>query len=311
MNRVSIVIPTYNRVRLLHGLLDNLERLVIPENTDLEIIVVDNNSTDSTRDVVEEIRRKSRRAVRYILEKERGSSHARNGGIREAKGEIIAFLDDDETANADWLCEIMEAFGRFKCQGVAGKLIPKWTESPPEWYTTEGPYRIVGATSGHNRGDKYLEYTVDTLLPGTGNLAVRKECFEKHGLFRTDLGPRGEDYSLGEDKEFCIRLIQAGEKLIYAPNAVVYNTVHEDRVTKQYCKRYHFRYGRANAILFEPKPGTRRYFNVPRHLFRMYGEDLIRWIGAIVTGKSQAIFYYRLSLSRISGEIYEHFLQKR
>lgn len=307
----SIVIPTYNRAQLLKNLLDSMERLHIPNNTEWEVLIVDNNSTDSIQEVIDEFIKRKSLPLYYFFEKEQGSSYARNRGIKESRGDIVAFLDDDEIVDENWLVSLREGFNSFQYAGIGGKVVAKWTFTRPDWYTTEGQFRIVGPTAGHDLGDANAEYTLDMPLPGSGNLAVKRECFQKYGYFRTDMGPVGNDYIMGEDREFCLRLINAGERLLYSPKAIVYNVVHKARVTKEYCKRYHFRFGRVQAKLYEPEEGARTYGNVPRYLFREYLEALLSLMGAAVRREKQARFYYRLRLSRISGQIFQHFLQRQ
>ena len=308
----SIVIPTYNRAQLLLSLLDSLERLHIPENTGCEILIVDNNSPDHTREIVDEFIKRKNMPIHYFFEKKQGATHARNRGIREVRGEIIAFLDDDETVDKNWLVALREGFDRFQCVGIGGKVVAKWTSPHPDWYTMEGPFRIVGPTSGHNLGDDYAKYSLETPMPSTGNLAVKRECFQKYGCFSTDLGlgPIGNIPGIGDDTEFCLRLFKGGGKLIYSPKAIVYNVVHKERVTKEYCKSYHFLFGRVQAKIYEPEEGVRTYGNVPRYLFREYLEALLSLMGAAVRREKQARFYYRLRLSRISGQIFQ-LLQQR
>lgn len=304
----SIVIPTYNRAKLLKDLLESLERLQIPENVELEILVVDNNSTDCTQKMVEEFIKRKSLPLHYFFEKEQGVSHARNRGIKESRGDIVAFLDDDEIVDERWLSAMCEGFERFPCIAIGGKVIAKWTFPPPDWYTTEGPFRIVGPTSGHNLGDAYINYSLTTGFPISGNLAARRDCFQRHGYFRTDMGPVGNHFMVGEDREFGLRLIHAGEGVLYSPKAIVYNVVHRERVTKEYCRRYHFRFGRVQAMLHEQGESGKPYWVVPRYLFREYFETLIYWIRAMIWREKRTRFYYRLKLNRISGQIFQHLL---
>jgi glycosyltransferase involved in cell wall biosynthesis len=290
-------------------LLGSLEELRIPNGTDYEILIVDNNSTDQTRETVHEFIKRKKIPLYYFFEGDQGSSYARNRGISEAKGSVIAFLDDDEIVDENWLFSLHEGFDRFECSGIGGRVIAKWAFSPPNWYTIKGPFRIVGPTAGHDLGDAYAEYSLETRLPVTANLAIKKHCFTQYGYFRTDMGPVGNDYIMGEDMEFCLRLIKGGERIIYSPKAVVYNMVHEDRVTKPSCKSYHFRFGRIQAELLKFKDGTRTLDGIPIFLFREYFEALISLISAALFGNKQATFFYRLKLSRISGRIYQHFLE--
>jgi len=308
---ISIVIPTFNRARMLCDLLQSLGKVVIPPDTEWEILAVDNNSSDETAAVTEGFMGKGMLPLSYLFEPKQGASHARNTGIREAKGQVIAFLDDDQIVDKQWMVALGKGFKRFECSGISGRVIPTWKSVPPDWYCTEGPYRIVGATSGHELGETYREYSLKTLMPPTANLALKRTCFEKYGYFRTDMGPIGtdHDYTIGEDTEFCLRLILGGERLIYSPEALVYNIVHEDRVTKSFCKSFYFRYGRMQAYLYRYRAATHTYLGVPRYLFRDYLETFLAWGAAVVLGNNKAKLFYHFALSRIWGQIYQHLVQ--
>jgi glycosyltransferase involved in cell wall biosynthesis len=307
----SLVIPTFNRAHLLPDLLTSLEHMRIPDGIQWEIAVVDNNSTDSTKEAAQQFIQKASLPLRYIFEPMQGSSFARNRGVTETQGSILAFLDDDETVDRSWLVALHDAYTKFQCSGVGGRVIAKWIFPCPDWYTLEGPYRIVGPTSEHDLGSEYREYSTRTLLPVTANFSVKRKCFLKHGYFRTDMGPVGDNYVMGEDAEFCLRLIKGGERLIYSPQAITYNVVHKDRVTKKYCRQYHFRFGRIQAQRYEAGEGVRTYAHVPRYLFREYMETLLLWTVFSLSGKSRKSFFHRLKLNRLGGQILEHFLQGR
>jgi glycosyltransferase involved in cell wall biosynthesis len=306
----SIVIPTYNRVGLLIELLKSLSFLNTPKNFKWEIIVVDNNSSDNTRDVVSGFCCQNRLPVLYCHEPLQGSSHARNTGARRAKGEIVAFLDDDEIVDPQWLIAILKGFEESSCSGVGGKIIARWVTPVPKWYTLNGPYRIVGPTAEHNIGEIRREYTINDCLPATGNFAVKKNLFSVYGYFSTAMGPVGSDYFIGEDTEFCLRLMNQREKLFYLPKAIVYNTVHKERLTKSYCRKYHFRFGRSLAQLSKGATWIKRWGPVPRHLYRELVEAFIRWIFSSISSGGKAVFFYELQLDRVAGQIYEEFFKK-
>ena len=97
----SFVIPTYNRAEMVKELLKNLRFLQIPNGVKWEIIVVDNNSTDATRAVTEEFMQDPALPLRYRFEAQQGAAHTRNNGVLAARGKILAFIDDDETMDAE------------------------------------------------------------------------------------------------------------------------------------------------------------------------------------------------------------------
>ena len=100
---ISIILCTFNRSAPLRNALESAAAQSLPESVRWEVLMVDNNSTDSTRQVAEEYCRKYPTSFRYIFELQQGKSNALNRGIREAQGQILAFLDDDVTAEPDWL----------------------------------------------------------------------------------------------------------------------------------------------------------------------------------------------------------------
>jgi glucosyl-dolichyl phosphate glucuronosyltransferase len=308
---LSVVVPTFNRQELLKSLLESLEKVKVPKDATFDVSIVDNNSTDQTKAVVKEFIEKNTLKLRYIFEKKQGASHARNRGVREASGPIIGFLDDDEVVDDYWLTAIIGGFKRFRCDGISGRTFARWLFPPPKWYTTEGPFRIIGPTAGHNLGEKYLEYKIKTRMPTTANLAIRKDCFNKFGYFRTDMGPvQNDEYFIGEDTEFCYRLVNGGARLFYVPEAVVYNIVHEDRLTKDFCKRYYFRIGRGMAMFIKPTKKDRTIIGIPIYLFREYFESLIAWALTVYRKDRKAALYYRLQINRITGKIYQLFMNR-
>ena len=181
----------------------------------------------------------------------------------------------------------------------------------PNWYTTEGPFRLIGPTAGHNLGDSRLEYDSKTRMPTTANLAVKKDCFGKFGFFRTDMGPvQNSEYFIGEDTEFCFRLITGGARFFYVPEAIVYNRVHEERLSKDFCRRYYFRIGRGMAMFIDPSKKARSILGIPLYLFREYLETQIAWSSAAFGKNEKAALFYRLQLNRIAGNIYQLFVNR-
>jgi glucosyl-dolichyl phosphate glucuronosyltransferase len=307
--KFTLVIPTYNRCKLLNDLLESLEKVTVPENANFDVLIVDNNSTDNTQKMIEAFVEKKTLSLSCVIERQQGASFARNRGIREASGSIICFLDDDEIVDKKWLTVISDGFKRFQCDGISGRTFARWTVPKPDWYTTEGPFRIIGPTAGHNLGDRCIEYDSKTRMPTTANLAVKRDCFNKFGFFRTDMGPvQNREYFIGEDTEFCYRLITGGARFFYMPEAVVYNRVHEERVTKEFCRRYYFRIGRGMAMFRDPSRKARSILGIPFYLFREYFETQIAWVGAVLKKSEKAALFYRLELNRAAGKIYQLFI---
>ena len=105
--RITVILCTYNRRCSLPMALASLAAQVLPNGVEWETLIIDNNSTDDTRDIAEEYCRKFPDRFRYVFEAQQGKSQALNRGIHEASGEVIAFIDDDVTAEPDWLAGLL------------------------------------------------------------------------------------------------------------------------------------------------------------------------------------------------------------
>jgi GT2 family glycosyltransferase len=209
-----------------------------------ELIVVDNNSHDDTRQVCGEMRGRFGPAVRYIFEGEKGLSHARNRGIREASGDIIAFTDDDVRVDAGWLQNIAKAFDEYPDAAcVGGKILPMWEIPRPEWLSPR-LYNWLGLLD-YGEEARYMD---STDIWGA-NFAVRSDIFKRYGPFDTNLGRIPGKLYGGEETELLMRLRKAGEKIIYYPSAVVHHMVPAGRMTKRYFRRWNYDHGELTGIL--------------------------------------------------------------
>jgi glycosyltransferase involved in cell wall biosynthesis len=259
---ISVVVCTYNRRESLRKTLESLAHLRAPPDSPWELIVVDNNSSDDAADVVKTFGAGSRFGVHYVFEVNQGVSHARNAGINAARGDIVAFTDDDVTVDPGWLCELEKAFDQFGCMGVGGKVIPVWIGQKPSWLRADSHYPLrSGAVVSFDQGEEPCE--LRTPLVGV-NMAFRKATFQKYGAFRTDLGKRGNDAMTGEDTEFCGRLWRAGDNIVYAPRAIVYHPVPKARAKKSHFQSYYFNYGRYTARLNGSPENAILWFGVPK-----------------------------------------------
>lgn len=310
---ISVIICTYNREQIILKALQSFKKMEIPQSLTYEIIAVDNNSKDNTQKAVEEFAYKNQHLnLRYVFEKRQGLSYARNTGIKQAKGEIIAFLDDDSTPDRYWLKEIKDTFERFGCVGMGGKIIPVWKSSMPKWLATDGFWKeFMGSViSFHNLGDSFKEYTLtSSTLPG-GNMAFRKVCFEKHGLFRTDLGRIGPRLRSGEDIEFRDRLLSAGEKIIYSPKAVVYHSVYEEKkFKKSYFMKLYFYTGMSFGR-FEKLPKAKFFiFGVPSYEIRSFLNILVSLLFSFLRHKRKESFLLQMHLVMHLGSFLEKMRQ--
>lgn len=297
---ISVIVCTYNRSESLIKTLDSLVQLWAPPGLSWELIVVDNNSTDDTAEVVRTFAEASSFNVRYVFEMNQGLSYARNAGIRVAGGDIVAFTDDDVSVDPGWLCELQKIFDQFGCVGVGGRIVPVWIGQKPPWLKLDGAYSLrSGTVVSFDHGGEPCELSTP---PVGANMAFKKVAFEKHGFFRTELGKRGNDAMTGEDTEFCTRLSRAGDRIVYAPSAVVYHPVPETRLKKSHFQSYYFSYGRYMARINGFPENPTLYFGVPRYLFRSLLAHVCKWVFAF---DSQRRFHHKLQVCESLGEISE------
>src|ERR1700739_837122 len=260
---ISVIICTYNRCQLLKKALEAIAGCEMPKKISWEVIVVDNNSNDATHDVTEDVDRRYPNHFRYIFESRVGKSNALNKGVQEARGCILAFVDDDVVVQPTWLHNLTAELHGEQWAGVGGRTLPANSVSLPGWLTLKGPYGLGGVLAAIvDLGDEPI---VLDRPPYGANMAFRKVMFERYRGFRTDLGPspNREIPRPNEDTEFGRRLMAAGERILYVPTAVVFHPVPADRIKKQYFLDWWFDYGRASSREVGRKPNV---LGIPRYL---------------------------------------------
>src|SRR5258708_17764982 len=138
---LTVIICTWNRAKSLAVVLKSLDASVVPEGLEWEVLVVDNNSKDDTRAVCESFLAKNPRRFRYLFHGTQGKTNALNAAIREARSEILALTDDDLTVDPHWVTEIFDAFQKYDCAAVGGKIVPVWNCKKPSWSALDGRSR--------------------------------------------------------------------------------------------------------------------------------------------------------------------------
>lgn len=219
---ISVLVSTFNRSKSLQAALSSLVCQQTRDGFRFEIVVVDNNSTDDTESVVAEMCRDYPHLVRSAREERRGVVYARNRAVAEARGEWLAFFDDDQLANPYWLEQLLRTAQEksSRCVGGAVKI-----ELPAGVHRDLGPFcrSLLCETVGKDQVQQY-----DRLFkPGTGNLMIHRELFEKYGPFDVRFNDRGEDTIL------FLSILRAGHVAWYTPDAIVYHVIPHERLTSE------------------------------------------------------------------------------
>jgi len=281
MLSITVILCTYNRHESLATALESVAASQLADSTEWEVLVVDNNSKDQTRAVIEKFCEKFPRRFRYLFEPKPGKSHALSTGIREARGSVLAFVDDDVVVDRTWLQNLTAPFQSPTWVGVGGRILPERNFTPPAWLNVDAPYALA-PLAVFDLGTK--SRPLDEPPFGT-NMAFRKEVFAKYGGFRTDLGPRPGNEIRNEDTEFGRRLLAAGEHLFYEPSAIVYHSVPQNRVRKEYFLDWWFDKARADIREFGIPPATRwSVKGIPLYVFRRLAVWTVRWMIALNSG---------------------------
>jgi glycosyltransferase involved in cell wall biosynthesis len=256
IDAVTIIICTYNRCVSLRQTLTDLAGIAPPPDQSVEVLVVDNNSTDETAAMMEGQDRCGPFPLRYLRETQQGLSHARNRGIVEARGDWIVFTDDDVRIEPDWLAALMRALKATGAPMAGGRVFPIWPVTDlPRWVATEGPFIQQGVFLHYDRGECCRLLDKGDPEPFGCNMAFHADLFRKYGLFRTDLGRTGGKLLAGEDTEMFSRLRGAGISLCYAPDAIVRHPVESRRLSVSYLTRWKFwaGYGEARMAISETR----------------------------------------------------------
>jgi glycosyltransferase involved in cell wall biosynthesis len=300
--KVSVILCTYNRSGILPKALDGIAGQELAESDDCEVLVVDNNSSDRTQDVVNEFCRRYPGRFRYLFEAKQGLSHARNAGIKHAQGDVLVFVDDDVTTTPTWLRNLVAPMRDERCGGVGGRILPEWTCEAPRWLVTDARYALapfavfdLGSEAGRLREP-----------PLGANMAFRKTMFARYGNFRGDLGRSGTGMLSNEDTEFGRRLLKAGETLHYEASAVVYHPVSQDRLQKSYLLKWRFAKGRSDIREYGHRAGTQYYVRgVPLYLLRSLARGVVCWAFSVDPRRR---FQHKSSVWGILGAISESYL---
>lgn len=293
---VSVVVCTWNRANDLAVALSSLAELVIPPAVTWELLVVDNNSSDSTGAVV--ARMSKVLPVRLLKEARIGKSYACNTAISAARGELMFWTDDDVSVDRLWLVALFRAFDEYTADVVFGRAVPIWPGEPPTWYCD----RLRGNFALLDYGSSPFLVTSDEYPFNGLNYGARTEALRSVGGFREDVGLFGNrGAGIGEDVDLFHRMLAAGMRIVYVPDAVVGHRIALERLKKGYHRRR-----RLVAVpgyydwLTEVMADMPWLLGLPRFLYRQAAKDVLGYLRDLVRMKPGERFFHELQLLRFA-----------
>jgi len=309
---LTVVIATYNRAALLDATLRSLNASR-PGGRAWEAIVVDNNSRDDTRAVVEHHACDFAAPLRYLLETRQGRSSALNAGIAAASGAVIVMTDDDVQVDSGWLAAAGDALlgdGDPSIRYAGGPVEPIWEAPPPRWLDlTRGD--LWGTIAIQDHGTRTFLYEAARKVPLGANMAAHRSLFDRVGNFRADLGRTTGATPLGQEvPEWLMRVRAAGCRGRYVPSMRVRHHVPAARLTRKYFRRWWYGKGWSRAALERLQPITElgldlrrtpHVFDVPRYMYGTAARDAAGWLRARAAGDIVTAFRHEMMLAYFAG----------
>lgn len=304
---VSVVISTYNRASILGRA---IEALLVQDTGGLtyEVVIVDNNSTDNTKQVIESYAQRDSR-IKYAFEKKQGVAYGRNTGIALTQGEYILFCDDDVTVSPNWLQKLHEELLRYPdADFVGGRVLPFWKNAPPAWLDVR-----MAPLALQDYGDTPQRVSAENprcLISAC--LGVRRRAFDRAGLFDPATQRVGNSIGSSEDHDWEMKVWQNGGFGVYVPSVLCYAEVPPVRQLKSYHRRWHLGNGKFAAIApgrqFEG--GAFRLLGVPPFVYRQLLEAASHYLAALLRqGNSASTFERENKLFFFLGFVRERWNQ--
>lgn len=262
--KLTAAICTWNRCESLRKTLEGFTQLRIPADTEWELLVVNNNSTDGTDDVIRAF--SDRLPIRGVFEPTPGQSNARNRVVAEANGDYILWTDDDVTVSPDWLVAYAEAF-KARPDGAlfGGPIEPAFDGTPPPWLTQIYPV-IAGVYAARDFGQEPVEFRAPYDIPWGANYVTRAREQARHP-YDPDLGYRPGRLISWEETEVILAMLAEGIRGWWVPRASVRHHIPRTRQTTKYLRNHFYNRGRYFALR-RHQPYRRLFFGRPPWLLK-------------------------------------------
>lgn len=262
---ISICVCTYRRPEGLRHLLDSLRRITVPASVSLELLVVDNDRAASARELFEQRTADWPWPARYVVEPRLGVGYARGRCVEEARGEWVAYIDDDEWAEPQWLDELWRTRVRLDADGVFGPVLASFVQPPGQALLRSGIYERRRAKTGSSMAWQHC---------ASGNVLFRKQLFRDAGGFDPAFAQSGS-----EDVDFFWRCLDRGARFVWSDEALAHESIPPLRTTLSYVRQRAYREGQNYVRLHARRYGQRSYLS-----FALRGLLIVAILTPLVVG---------------------------
>ena len=231
VEHITVCICTYKRPHFLKQVLEHLAFQVTKGQFTFSIVVADNDQLQSAKDVVSGFARASGIPIQYCCESRQNIALTRNKAIENARGEYVAFLDDDEVPTDKWLLSLYNACRKYGVDGVLGSARPQFEGKPPEWVVKGKFFDRVTHPTG---------FVIDWRMGRTGNVLLKSH------LFNDGEQPFRSEFLSGEDQDFFRRMTEKGHAFVWCNEALTHEIIPAVRCTRSYLLKRGLFYGKFN-----------------------------------------------------------------
>jgi glycosyltransferase involved in cell wall biosynthesis len=298
---LTVLMATYNGARTLPSVLD-AHCLLEPPPTGWKLVIVDNGSTDTTKEIVCSFAQKL--PLTYVFEATRGKNAALNTGLAYVEGDLVVCTDDDAVPHRDWLTQLQIAADEHPSYSIfGGAVVPRWEVPPEPWILNWVPLGVAYAVTDPS----WPEGPITPRRIFEPNSGYRRKIFEAGHRFDPCIGPLGSNYPMGSGSEFHVRLMNAGFTAWHCKRAIVEHIVRKSQMQKDWLLGRAFRYGRGQyrQELKNELKSPRLVFGVPRFILREMAMQAVRVAKATLRGNERSWFTERWALNFVAGQAYE------
>jgi glucosyl-dolichyl phosphate glucuronosyltransferase len=300
----TVIVCTYNRAGNLPICLRHLAQQKGIERRAWEVLVVDNNSSDSTPQVVDDLVKQLPITVRYARETEQGLNYARNHGVRASDSTYFSYVDDDILVSENWLAALFDAFEMNDADAVGGRIHLDPSIRLPKWIRPDTD--MMGFLGYQDFGDEPFRMDGKSRYPFGGNMAFHRRVVERIGYFNPKLGRKGEgrkrsELFKGAETDYFRRLSATGDaRIFYEPRAIVYHQVMPFQIEKRYFRTIHFNAGYQRAY-HDDSPLRNRLFGVPGFYYFQLTRGILRYLGQAFTRGPDFAFRQQMNVGHMIG----------